>query len=378
MLPAFALSLLALTSAHAADETMMAKPAKKTNQNLDLVTKNSDGSGVTVRGEFLYLHTRQDGNLYAVTESATTTTTATPLVANSGTAQYNGERWQAGFRLGFGYQFDHDEWDMQLNWAHLFNKNSNKEIKGTILSSLTNPAYTLQGLPLLTPTTMVMASQANSTWNIKTDILDLEIGKEYAPMNSGAMASTMFTVRPHFGLRYAKLTQNLKATYLHSVAPVAPATTPETVTDVVTNSQDFKGIGIRGGVDAEYGFGSGFLVYGKLAASLLAGKFEVTAAEDVLANPGIGTAPATFLGNKTATKANTKSLKAVTDIDLGIGWEKMFADGKYNLRLNLGWEQHIFFNHNQMLRFANTAGNALNANGDLAFSGLKFAVEFGF
>ena len=43
------------------------------------------------------------------------------------------------------------------------------------------------------------------------------------------------------------------------------------------------------------------------------------------------------------------------DLDLGVQWFSLFCDCKYGLKIQLGWEQHLFFNQNQLFRVVNKA-----------------------
>ena len=77
---------------------------------------------------------------------------------------------------------------------------------------------------------------------------------------------------------------------------------------------------------------------------------------------------------------STRGDKAVTDLQLGLRWARMFDNDRWGLMLQAGWEHHMWFGQNQMLRFTdNTTQAAFVVNqGDLSYQGWTLNVRFDF
>lgn len=405
MLPALALSLLALSPAFADAPAAQSAVREDVNPN----TSAMSGHGFSVGADFLFWKTREDGLVYGVQNTATPATgtlavPATPThVITKGHALNVAQRWTPGFRVqaGFDPQGDKmDGWDFNAAWTHMSvkPKKNNSAVLATatgtaggpyIMPSLQNPAYmgsNAEAPPVFAgiPTgSLDFAYSAQAAWNLKLNLVDLELGKEFYAGNSKT-----FSLRPHFGVRYASVKQDLATTYLSWTTPASVPTAPtaaSTITSVITNDQKATGFGVRGGIDAEYGIPMGsdscVSIYGKLAASLLMTKFDVSNSSGLSAVGAFGaTSPAVGHYKGDVDNNSDHATKAVADLDLGVQWEKGFSGNKYWLTVAAGWEQHIFFNHNRMIRFVDNAatGNFINNGGDLAFSGFKLSGKFDF
>jgi len=51
------------------------------------------------------------------------------------------------------------------------------------------------------------------------------------------------------------------------------------------------------------------------------------------------------------------------DLELGVQWSTLVCGCQYGLTAQLGWENHMFFNQNQLWRVARSSG-ILEAGGD--------------
>lgn len=399
VLPALVLSLLAMTAPAFADGEMAAK-AMSVNPD----TSAMSAHGLNVSADFLYWKMREDGLSYGVKDSAipaagTTEGTGITQIITNGNVLNVEQKFKPGFRVGVGYHSKAEKmngWDFAANWAHMHIKATDSasvatsgQAKGPfIFPALINPSFLSTGPADSAPIfvgvqadALDVALSAGSKVDLKLNLIDLELGKEYF-----ADASNTFSLRPHVGLRIANVKQTQTADYKHAKIPANIGTgAADFVYTTALNSQKANGFGVRAGVDSEYGINlsdnSCLSVYGKIAASLLLTTYDVSNTNTLSGDGILGATPGT-VKSYTSNVYNNKdhATKAVTDLDLGVQWEKGFSGNKYWLTLAAGWEQHVFFNHYRAIRFANSvaSGSTITNHGDLSFSGLKLSGKFDF
>ncbi len=159
------------------------------------------------------------------------------------------------------------------------------------------------------------------------------------------------------GLRYGNLEQGISVDQTMSVATG--------VTNVTTDI-DFDGFGILGGLDGErHSASTGFLVYGRVLGSLLAGNWQ---ADYRQTNQ--------FGGGVIATHYEDFRVTPVIDSELGLGWQN--CSGRF--RVSAGYLFSTWFNAvtNRDYIQSVRAGQLLNLDDSLTFSGLALRSELRF
>lgn len=307
------------------------------------------------QGEFiihvagLYWKSNQDGMEFAIQNN----------VANS---QYQGVlvdadyinpnfKWNWGFKVGIGYNSIHDGWDLDLLWTHYRGK-ANRKIEAEPTDNRTLlPLWSAYAIP--TPGTsqgILQASDIESSWRLRLDMIDLELGREF-------WTSKNLSLRPHIGLRGAWIMQDYDLTHLGG--SWANAFSVFDYTNEVDLDNNFKGVGIRGGLNSEWVLSCGcgpcpsqWSIFGNVALSILYGRFEVNHDEfnRLAVNPFTKT-------EVLDTKDHFHASRAIADLALGIQWSTLFQDNRYGFDLTLAWEQHVFFNQNQMWRVVRVGDN---------------------
>ncbi len=219
---------------------------------------------------------------------------------------------------------------------------------------------------------------AAAHWRLRLNLLDGELGREF-------FVSRHLTLRPFMGVRGAWIKQKLDANYEGTTSSYIPyallysdTTAAQggglvlqqptgsfcgTVCSGNTFNNDFEGVGPRFGFNSEWMIGGGVSLYADAAISLLWGKFNVKAESNLqLCGDGFlniqpesgSSAPIennTICVNecfKFEHKNDFHSTKAVNDLGLGVQWQGTFAQDRVGLLIKLGWEQHIFFDQNQI------------------------------
>jgi len=375
---AYALGLASLSTAMvAADQaqqtTQPPMPMGVTSQPSGVITppvapRVTNGADVYLTADFIYWKAYQEGLGYAISgENNYSTDTpfgpeTTGQTLTRGHEKSAASHFQPGFKVGFGLEFEHDGWDLfaQYTWLNPATKhNSIKDVNGNTLfgTTATNYAGWITGYGA----SFNGLSQASSSHRLSYNVLDVEMGRNF-------FVSRYMTLRPHFGLKSAWLTQSFSSNY--SFNPNYTAS-PETETssiysESVHQSQRSWGLGIRAGLDPVFHFTRCWGMYGNLALSAMYTYYK-DRLNDTLYNQA-GTV-ATQVQRVTASH---HTVTPVLEMGLGLTYMTWFYDESYMFDVRAGWEEQVWFGNNQFLNTDQTH----SSNGNLSFQG--FTLKFGF
>ncbi len=291
-----------------------------------------------------YWNAHQDGMEYAIdnaVQQADNDAAATQL-ANSSivSASYEtpSSKWEYGFKLGLGYNTTCDGWDFRVLWTNYHGKaNSHIEAENddnhTLLPLWSNFNGT-DGAADPTFVLPVFATDIEAKWNLNLDLIDFELGRDF-------WSGRKVALRPHIGLRFANIRQNYEIDQRGgSWSEPAPRLNNEVDID-----NNFKGIGMRSGLDTLWTLGCGWSIYGDTAVSLVYGRFNIDHDET---NRQASTS---FTKDKFfETTDSFRASRLMLDFGIGLQWSALFCDCDYKLKVNLGWENHLFLDQNQMWR----------------------------
>ncbi|MBS3904864.1 MAG: hypothetical protein KGZ39_06025 [Simkania sp.] len=389
MWPAVATSLVALTSLlNAAEETQMRNLENRVSALEQRKGSNGminpparpvvrDGVGLSLQGDVILWQASESGMTYAVQNFPDTQNPTAITFLNNGKAKNPHGEWDWGFKLAAGYDMPHDGWDLFLQWTRFYTDNNehgtSAPTNGTIFPSFTNGSLLTTGGGPGAATTGFAAVSAH--WRLHLNLLDLELGREF-------YVSKWLTLRPHAGLRNAWIDQHLNCTYTNGSLADGSSAVLTNQNIAVHMKNNYWGMGIRGGLDGNWGLGGGFSLFSDLAAALLLGHFDVSQTET---SP---TTTATNASGRLGYSNHFRATRVTLDMAMGVRYEHLFSDDRYGFMLQLGWEQHLFFSQNQLARFfgggaANaTVTGAAGANvvgqGDLSTQGVTLSAKFDF
>jgi hypothetical protein len=301
--------------------------------------------------------------------------------------------WDWGFKLAAGYNTPHDGWDIFLQWTRFHPESMHSSTSVPTFGAAT-PASSITGVvyPLLLPASTGIQEGSNQGepfgpgyaasmhWKFRLDLLDLELGREF-------FVSKWLTLRPHAGLRSAWLHQRSKVTYSGLIDESGTSVTNEQIPTIdVGLKNNFWGMGPRAGLDAQWGLGCGWSLYSELAASLLLGHFNIFEIQE----PAIDTTTGLGVtGSSETFQEKYRAMRAAFDLAMGLRYQQLFACDRFGLMVQLGWEQHLFINQNQLIRLATShtvhpstvngyAFTPVTNQGDLGTQGVTLTVEFDF
>lgn len=389
IVPALALSFVVLaTSIEAADPVQPKKAQmqpQKSTATMGMVNPPANppaqnGVGLWVQAEALYL--KASGNLPFAIESpfyslddpsAPSHDHMVDTVLNGPVRGIN-YQWDWGCRAGIGYNLPHDGWDIVANWTY-FNTSHTKSITaGTDKFLFSTVEKTLplsrEDTSNISNSTYVTGTNTTAKTHLHLNLLDLGMGREF-------FVSKYMTVRPHVGARAAWLNSKL-STKLGGNLSSSRATLDENYYILAANqllkdkfTNKFNGGGLFGGLDAEWGLGSGMSFYSQLDFALLYGTQTSTSLETL--DTTSETSEVSILRlNDSYKRTQTRPM---TDLAFGLRWEMPFSNDAYRIRLQLGWEQHIIFNFIQTLVMES---NLMNQKEDLSLTGFSFQGRFDF
>lgn len=327
------------------------------------------GGDLSFTAAALIWEAHQDGLAFAI-ENINSPAVANPSTLNEARFQNLNFKWDWGVRLGLGYNFEHDGWDVQAYWTYV-RSHASKHVAADTDSSVTlQPIFSMLQRPLATPT--ITATDIDADWTCKLNYVDLELGREF-------WASKWLSMRPFIGLRGVWIDQDYEIE--HRGANINATG----FVDEIDFDNNFKGLGIRGGLNTQWGFGCGFSFFGDLALSTIYGRFSVDGEEESeqTVTPFADTDLAEW-------SDSFRVSRLAVDLGLGLRFEHMFGDNKdYLFMMSLGWENHMFLNMNQLWRAQSanfTAGGGTNTDqyifvpesGDLTYQGWTLSVKFDF
>jgi hypothetical protein len=369
MLPTAAASLVAFTSLVNADENAQMRNLENRVSALEQRKGSNgminpparpevkDGYNFFVTADLLYWNYHVDGVPYCIESRSTA---GNRIV--DGTVENAHFDWDWGFKVGLGYNMAHDGWDVYLNWTR-FHPEKSRRAESAPSGGAMGTLFTTQVAPDGTGSVAApeVVNHADVSYRMRMDLVDLELGREF-------FVSKHLTLRPFVGLRYARIDQKLDVDYKGGETLGA---TRKWEIDLKNN---FWGLGLRTGLNSQWGFGGGWSIYGDIGISLLYGVFHIdNDQEDEPVLSGLGT-DVIDVGN------SWRTTKAVTDLALGLRWDHLFDGDRYAIGIQAGWEHHMFFEQNQMMRFVDDVymGQFVANQGDLSTQGWTLEVRFDF
>lgn len=344
-----------------------------------------EGADVFFSAELLIWKPREDDLNYA-TELSSGIPTADNTFRDAKVQNWKG-KWNAGVRLGLGWNTSYDGWDLSLFWTH-FNSRNKKSHDGNdcdccpCAPGVFQPEYFPKdycGGGNLTP--IYVTEAENKRWKLRLNMLDLELGREF-------FVSKWMTLRPHVGVRGAWIRQKFKVEYeggnMFSSAASNCTTCACFVTDAgsfaagtvtedeISMKNNFWGVGLRAGLDSQWGLGAGFSLFGKLALSALWGKFKVNQVHELENTAGVE-------GRIMVMKNNFNVCRPIMDLALGLRYDTTFSNDSWGFGVWAGWEHHYFWGQNKLFKMVGANYDVVDQNdGDLSVAGVNIGVSFDF
>ncbi|MES2345564.1 MAG: Lpg1974 family pore-forming outer membrane protein [Chlamydiota bacterium] len=291
--------------------------------------------GGFVTGEWLFWQFYEGGTDYAVSFDG---------VSGSLTGARNKDvefDWRSGFRVGLGYIFEREDWDLYAMYTQI-NGKGKKDTRGDIF-------------PLLLyqpgPSFMNQVDCAIARWKIEFKNADVDLGREF-------FISKRLSFHPAFGVKGAWIDQHVNVEYQRTVSSVEQEFS-------VHVKNDFSGVGPKLGIGTNWFLVSNVSIYGNIAGALLWGEFKLKQVQEQNEVDDIH------------LKSSLQKLVPTAQIRAGFLFDIFFNRKRNHFGINLGWEMQYWWCQNQMERF--TDSNLpiyLRTSDDLSMQGLTLGARF--
>lgn len=296
--------------------------------------------------DWLYWQTEQT-NMDFFSVSTETSTGTAPVVTTSDTSTLSLDRnYESGFRVYLGYELPCNGWEAAVIY-------SNMPFHTTLSSPVLLADDTLISDAFFEDTVdFTPASFASAKWDGNINNIDLDIAHTIA-------FGECFRLRPHIGFRAMWMDQKYRYNLDNELL-----TEDTQFVDVGSISEKLKGYGVEGGLFANWNIGCGFSLVGHVGGSLLYSQIKVSRSELYTT-----TDDAVVLTTSTFTDSHTFNI-GTPSLDYFVGFEYSSSFCETALSAYVGWEQHVFFDVNQI--FNN------NNSGNLYTQGLTLGVNAAF
>ena len=315
------------------------------------------GCGFFVTGEVLYWKAAEKGLTYAIKgKHNSQTDPIAQTILPKGKSHHPDFDYHLGFRVGAGWVMPHDCWDIYAVYTryHTHSHDSvsigaqNPDIianaNSIIPSVVTTPGdyiYPFWIAKLFINNIPATVNSAKAHWQLHIDLIDGELGKVF-------FVSRYLSLRPHVGVRAARIDQKYHLDFIRLQDPFGPSNIAHEWDLHMRN--EFRGLGLRGGLDTNWCLGCGFSIFGDIAFSLVAGDFHTSFKQEADGFDVDGNQTSSdFFRDTNRLDANT----AIIDMELGFEWSHTFVCKcrQYKLAIWAGYEQHIFFEQNQFMNY---------------------------
>lgn len=296
---------------------------------------------IVVFGDALYWYTSE------VAEWAITYLTS----GNSETATFQGVSfdWAPGFRVGFGANLEHDQWDTQIYYTW-FDSSAADHIdsgSGAIESDYLGPVVADLGT----------FQTAQMNWRLHLNIIDWDIGRSF-------FVSKDLLFRPFFGVKWGWIHQAIHTSWQNPEFDFLGVPILLTADDNLKNN--FFGGGPKGGVQGKWIVGHVqrhyFSLIGDFGAAYMWGNWKI---KDHFID-SLVTNVTTSVGNRSFGSLMVQAL-------MGFGWDFNFSDETSHFAMKLGYEIQDWIDQYQLFdHFTGTNSS------DLILQGLTAEFRFDF
>ena len=291
-----------------------------------------DGYGIFVTADLLWWKLYEGGTDYLFKDR-----NARGVSPSVGEIKHCNFDWEPGFKIGAGYLFDYDSWDIAIDFTYY-----KTDAHHTSKSSHLFPLVGDQSLDL---------TEAKVHWNVSFYDLNWVLGRNY-------FVSKFLSFHPFFGIAAAWIDQH-RSFHLR---------TTQNNRITLKSENDFLGIGPRIGIDTQFALCESFSIYGDIAGDLLWADFDVNEKEV----------------NKTTSREiydldyDLDNIVPTVSFGLGIAYETKLSQDRYRFMVKAGYEGQYWWRQNQLPLFDSSIPAFDRISEDLSLQGLtvEFRLDF--
>ena len=294
-----------------------------------------DGYGFFITADFLWWKLYEGGTDFVIKDQD-------PSSALKGNINHLHFNWDPGFKVGIGNVFDHDRWELFIQYTY-YRTNAHKKEKpdkGEVFTGL----YGVPGT--------AVAGSAHARWHVDMSIAEITLGRNY-------FVSKYLALQPIFGLNSAWINQHRRFRY----KGVSGGNV-----EWIHGGNEFWGLGPKVGVDTQFFFGSRYSLYGNISGSLLWGHFNVREKTRMLVTNS----------EVYNLKSDCHKMAPTVDFDVGIAYDTNFDDDIFHFLISLGLETQYWWKQNQFSTYYPSSRSFKRVDEDLSTLGLTLKCRLDF
>ena len=299
-----------------------------------------DGWGISAKGEALYWVAREHHLISEISNAGFKKTDQIPPGLDRwdfhGKVMRIEPSWNFGWRVSAGFTSQCDYWDLFSSWTSF---HCDARDKTDIID--------LPGIPLWGHSDAASASHlyaSHAKWNLHYNIFNAEFGRAF-------WIGKCLIFRPHFGLQTTWIKQHFDLLFDFKPQDHIPFGA------IIHLNCDVTAPGLRSGFDLHFTHGTGFGLYGKIAMSLLYGKFSSHFTEDeTFAKRELGpiTEQTSIADSQDHFHMGISAFQGI----IGIDWNTGFCCDRYRFGLQIQWEFNLWNDLNKFNHYFNCLENS--------------------
>ncbi len=316
-----------------------------------------DNNNWFITADVLYWKPTVGGTIFAYTDN--NPTIQYPVKGRTKDMDFD---WDWGFRVGLGYNFCHDNWDIYAEYTY-FSDGSSKSTSAGCNSSV----IPMRGGVCADPVNggAFTATRAKSQFDFDFDNIDLTMGRSY-------FVSKNLSFRPFFGGKTSWID-------LEQVTRYCGSDTDTTFCGVdfqglgvntlkINESSNFLGIGPQVGFDGKWHLAKGFSLFANANGALLYGFFDVDHKEKYTGN-----------GSRIKLSGNVHKMVPSTRIFAGVAYDIFFDCDRQHFGISFGYDAQYYWRANQMLKIDDSAPLKYERwSEDVSMHGVTFRLRWDF
>lgn len=295
--------------------------------------------------------------------------------------------FESGFRVGLGYVFKRDAWDLYGFYTQI-DSTAKESVKGCVFPLLVFED-SLGGID--------NEEAAKMHWNVHFKNGDLDLGREY-------FVGKWLTFHPGIGVKGAWIDQKAHAKYGFCDASEIPSSSSSCIdccccssssssssTSLSSSScspscscscssssseqtvysvhlkNNFTGVGPKASLGTNWFFCPTFSLYGYVAGSVLWGEFDLKQSQRY------------FGDTHSSIKSTFNRLVPTAQVRLGLLWDIFFNRNRTHIGLSLGWEMQYWWRQNQIERYTDIRRPIyVRTSEDLSMQGVTLGARYDF
>ncbi len=300
---------------------------------------------------FTYWDAQQEGLDLAVSSTDLANTILSPA---NGQFLFQDTQFKPGFKVGLGMDLDHDAWSSFVEYTWFRSQTNTHK---------TAPADARGGTAVWDTsnwfTSSVAATSLSSKWRLNMDLLDVGLAR---PFYQG----THLILSSFGGLRGQWIRQklNLSGTFVS-------ATTTPLINATSNNKSHSWAVGPSAGCLGKWHLGWGLRFEGDVSGSLLFTQYTKVRHNETAASSTGSPIGAHF--------TNYNCLRAVNEMNLGLGWGSYLDCRNYHLDFLATYDFKVFWNQNILRQLVDSMESGTgHAPSNLYLQGLTLKAQFDF